>query len=254
MRADSVRLVGAALLLVIVPMVVVKTVLAASPTGGASSAAPDGRTLFAVHCSSCHGTSAQGSKIAPPLINAGAAAVDWYLSTGRMPLAYPEEEPARKESAFDRREIDALVAYIDSLSVGSAGARGPSIPTVDVRAGDPVHGRQLFAQNCQSCHGSDGEGNSVGFGWLAPSLYEATPTQVAEAVRFGPGIMPRFGERQLGRHDFDSLVRYVVTLKAPDDRGGFPLGHIGPVTEGLVGWIFGFGILFLGIKLIGTKT
>ncbi|MDQ2817573.1 MAG: c-type cytochrome [Candidatus Eremiobacteraeota bacterium] len=232
----------------------VQAVGASGPAGSRGTPTKDGKTLFVVQCSSCHGVSGQGSRVAPPLIDVGGAAVDWYVATGRMPLSYPGEEPVRKQPAFDREQIKAIVAYVTSLSNGAGGARGPAIPKVSMQRADSVHGRKLFAQNCQSCHGSDGEGNSVGFGWVAPALYAATPTQVAEAIRFGPGIMPRFGERQLSQRDLDSLVGYIQTLRKPDDRGGTPLGHIGPVSEGLVGWIIGLGLLVGVIRFIGTRT
>ena len=73
-------------------------------------------------------------------------------------------------------------------------------------------------------------------GAVAPPLAEATPTQIAEAVRIGPYVMPVFDERQVSNRQLDSIIRYVEYTKNPDDRGGWSLAHVGPVPEGLVTW------------------
>lgn len=48
-----------------------------------------GKQLFLEGCSSCHGLAAQGASDGPSLIGVGAAAVDFQVGTGRMPLAAP---------------------------------------------------------------------------------------------------------------------------------------------------------------------
>ena len=72
-----------------------------------------------------------------------------------------------------------------------------------------------------------------------PPLEDATPTQIAEAVRIGPYVMPRFSKRTALDRELDSIVRYVQYAKHPDDRGGWAIGHLGPVPEGLVTWFIG---------------
>ncbi len=229
--------------------------LGISWAAGAGLAAPmareasPGQELYGEHCSSCHGLRGQGTDQGPPLVAAGVAAVDFMLSTGRMPLADPHQPMLRQSPRFTLREIDALRAYIASLGSG-----GPSIPSVDLTRGNLVRGRQLFMENCAACHGADGQGAAVNRGEVAPSLHVATPTQIAEAIRIGPGPMPRFGEKVFDQSDLDSLVRYVYTLRTIPDPGGAGLGHEGPVIEGFVAWLAGLGLLVLVTRMIGTTT
>jgi ubiquinol-cytochrome c reductase cytochrome c subunit len=205
-----------------------------------------GRNLFVTGCSSCHGLDGKGTLRGPDLTHAGAAGADFYLSTGRMPLADPGDQPERKRPAYTRPEIDRLVAYVASLGVG------PPIPVVSHR-GDLAEGDELYTQNCAACHSSAGAGGALGGSIDAPPLWHATDTQIAEALRIGPGAMPVFGPETLDDGQVASIVRYVSYLRNPDDRGGEPLGHVGPVPEGFVAWIIGLGTMLAVAYWIGTR-
>ena len=205
-----------------------------------------GRQLFVTGCSSCHGLDAKGTVRGPDLSNAGAASADFYLSTGRMPLADPGDQPERKRPAYSRAEIDQLVAYISSLG------DGPPIPVLSA-PGDLAEGNILYTENCAACHSSAGAGGALGVSIDAPPLWQASDLQVAEAIRMGPGAMPVFGNETLDDVQVASIVRYVDYLKHPDDRGGHPLGHIGPVPEGFVAWIIGLGTMLAVAYWIGTR-
>lgn len=205
------------------------------------------RDLFLEGCASCHGTDARGVEgKGPDLHGAGAAAADFYLSTGRMPLSQPREQPLRADPAYPDEDIDALVEYVGSLG-------GPPIPTVDPERGSLRLGLELFTENCAGCHHISGAGGIV-TGAKAPDLWEATPTQVAEAIRTGPYVMPEFGPEQIDQHELDSLVRYVELTKSPDDRGGWGIGHVGPVPEGMVAWLLAGAALVLVARLIGKRA
>ena len=78
---------------------------------------------------------------------------------------------------------------------------------------------------------------------MPPPLGDATARQIAEAVRIGPYVMPRFSPKQISNAQLDSLIAYVQWTKHPDNRGGWSLGRIGPVPEGLVTWFFGAAAL-----------
>jgi ubiquinol-cytochrome c reductase cytochrome c subunit len=217
----------------------------ALPAGAAAQSR--GRALFLEGCASCHGVDARGLEDrGPSLRGAGAAAADFYLSTGRMPLAEPDDEPVRNEPAYPRRDIDALVEYLASLG-------GPEIPEVEPERGDLELGLRLFAENCAGCHQIVAEGG-VATDVAPPKLEKATPTQIAEAVRIGPYVMPHFGEQQLDRHELDSLVRYVQLTKHPEDRGGWGIGHVGPVPEGMVAWLLAGTVLVLVARVIGRRA
>lgn len=210
-----------------------------------------GRALYADGCSSCHGFAGRGGVRGrgPSLRGVGAASVDFYLSTGRMPLSRPGIEPERADPIYSRRQISQLTAYITSLGPG-----GSAIPVVDPAAGNLADGRRLFADSCSGCHQIQGKGG-VATGLVAPPLTESTATQIGEAVRVGPYLMPRFGERQLTSTDVDSIARFVTgPVRHPVDRGGWGIGNIGPVTEGLVAFLLLGAALVVTARIIGERT
>ena len=127
---------------------------------------------------------------------------------------------------------------------------------MDPTKGSLAQGSQLFLNNCSSCHGAAGTGDSVGGGQIAPSLYPATPTQLGEAVRIGPGVMPRFDPQNLSNQDVNSIARYLEWLKVDRQAsaGGLQLGRVGAVAEGFIAIVLGLGILILIIRLTGAKT
>jgi ubiquinol-cytochrome c reductase cytochrome c subunit len=207
-----------------------------------------GRALFVEGCSSCHGFDARGvAGQGPSLVGAGAAAADFYLSTGRMPLDAPGRQPLREDPAYDRTDIDALVAYVASLGPG------PAIPDVDPARGDLAEGQRAFTSNCAGCHQVVGRGGVV-TGGFSPPLHEATATQIGEAVRVGPYLMPPFDEHRIDRHTLDSIARYLRYARHPDDRGGWGLFEIGPVPEGMVAWLLGGVLLLVVVRLLGERN
>jgi ubiquinol-cytochrome c reductase cytochrome c subunit len=208
-----------------------------------------GRELFLSGCSSCHGIDARGIRgRAPDLHGVGALSADFYLRTGRMPLAHPDDEPIRAHSVYSAADQADLVAYVGSLG-------GPGIPAVDPARGSLAEGKQLFTESCAGCHQVVGRGGVVTPNVTAPSLGgDVKPIDVAEAVRIGPYVMPPFSRRQLDAGDVDSLARYVQHIQDLPDPGGWGIGNIGPIPEGLVLWGLGIGMLVLIARLIGERT
>lgn len=220
--------------------------VSSASTGSATSIA-QGQALFASSCSACHGIGAEGIHgRGPSLHGVGALAADFYLQTGRMPLPSPRVQPQRSRPAFGQAQIHALVSYIATFG-------GPSIPVVTPSRGSLADGQRLFSLDCAGCHTIQGQGGIV-TGAIAPSLNQATPTQVAQAIRIGPYVMPRFGEEQLSAGQVDSLARYVQSLQHPDNRGGWGIGRIGPIPEGMVAWLLAAASLLLIARLIGERT
>jgi ubiquinol-cytochrome c reductase cytochrome c subunit len=206
-----------------------------------------GRALFVDGCSNCHGLAAHGRQgIAPSLHGVGAQAADFYLSTGRMPLAAIGDQPVRSKPAYTKAEIRDLVAYVASLG-------GPPIPRVDPASGSLSDGERLYADKCAGCHQIVGQGGIV-TGAVVPDLQDATATQIGEAVRTGPYAMPRFGRTGLPDSDVDSIARYVLSTRDPEDHGGWGIGHLGPIPEGMVAWFLGLAALVLAIRIIGERT
>lgn len=228
-------------------------VVASSLTGVATAATPEqgdieaGRTLFENSCSSCHGVGGTGTDLGPPVTESGAAGAHFMLSTGRMPLDDPRRQPVRKPAAFGEEQIAHISSYVASLG------DGPEIPDVDVDDGDVVLGQQLYAENCGACHSSAGAGGAVGAGLEAPSLGRATPVEVVEAMRIGPGAMPVFAEQTLSEEDANSIARYLVYLRDVPDPGGLGMRRIGPIAEGAVAWLVGVGLFVVICRFVGEK-
>lgn len=243
------------------------------PVSGAAPAAPrasveavDAREVYLADCAVCHGQDGRGTERGISLVGQGRASVDYALTTGRMPLAAvgrseqpgrpvaplpessvgdPRQIPTRHQPAYAPEAIEALVDYVAALT----GDTGPDIPVVG--QGDVVEGGVQFRLQCAGCHSWSGQGGVL-VDRPVPALGAATPVQVAEAVRVGPGQMPAFGEAALDDHQLSGLVAYVEELKHPSDRGGNPLGHLGPVTEGAVALI-GLAALLVLCRWIGER-
>ncbi len=190
-----------------------------------------GHVLYTQHCSSCHGTDLRGGDSGADIRGVGAADVDFMVGTGRMPAASAWQQPAHDRPRFSQTEIDEIVAYVTSVAPG-----GPAIPRVG-NSGDLQRGAALFDENCQHCHGAEAQGNAIGGAAWAPTLANATVNQVAEAIRVGPGEMPRFSEQQLPQSDLNAVVAYVVSLRRPQSDGGVPIDTSGPMPEGFIGWV-----------------
>ncbi len=208
-----------------------------------------GKALFAEGCSSCHGLQAEGSTDGPSLIGVGAASVDFQVSSGRMPMAAPGVQAMRKDPIYNEEETAALAAYVASL------APGPAIPTdmdLDTSTADLAVGNQLFAVNCAQCHNFAGEGGALSQGKYAPNLLVATDRQVMEAMLTGPQNMPVF--QTLSSDQRKAILKYVQYLRDTPNPGGADLGRLGPVTEGLFAWTFGFGLFIAAAIWIGVKA
>ena len=232
---------------------VVAGVLYGTFSGGgsasASSSAQDqtqvaqGHSLFEQSCSSCHGLDAQGTAQAPSLIGAGAAAVDFQMSTGRMPAKeLGAEEDRKPQTEFSQAQIYDIAAYIASLGGGPA---IPSASQVSTANANTALGSELFSTNCAQCHGFAGAGGALTYGKFAPSLNASTPTQIYEAMLTGPEAMPVFGDGTVTPSEKQDIIAYIIDTRNEANPGGFSLGRTGTVTEGLLGWLGGLGFLVL---------
>jgi ubiquinol-cytochrome c reductase cytochrome c subunit len=239
-------------------LVVAGVVYSAFTGGGASATAPaqnstqiaQGKTLFEASCSSCHGLDAQGTMEAPSLIGAGAAAVDFQMSTGRMPAKELGAENDRKPTSFTTTEIHDIAGYIASLGGGPA---IPDASQVSTANASTALGEELFSANCAQCHGFAGAGGALTYGKTAPSLNAATPTQIYEAMLTGPEAMPVFGDGTITPAEKQDIIAYITQTRVEANPGGFSLGRTGTVTEGLLGWVGGLGFLVLVAMWLTAK-
>jgi ubiquinol-cytochrome c reductase cytochrome c subunit len=237
------------------------------PQAATAAATPNGdvgRVLYLRDCAWCHGGSAEGTPRAPDLRQAprGSADVDFVLRTRRMPLRKPEA-PMRRGAAttvYSAADRAAIVGYLRTLT-----GAGPDIPVVAARPpAGLAHGAELYLANCAACHSSTGIGGTLSATpkgaeagapeSFVPPVTSSSRTEVAEAIRVGPGTMPVFGNDTFSDDDVAAVAAYVQYLRRPSDPGGLATGHIGPVSEGAVGWIIGLGLLLAVSRWIGTRT
>jgi ubiquinol-cytochrome c reductase cytochrome c subunit len=222
---------------------------AADDTATASDAVTAGQAIYERSCITCHGANLEGvPHRGPSLIGVGEAAVFFQVHTGRMPLARQEADAQVKPPVFSDAEIDQLMAYVQ------AHGGGPTLPTGDLRDGDLAQGGELFRLNCASCHNFVGEGGALSSGKAAPNLLEADDLTIYTAMLTGPENMPVFGDNQLTPQDKRSIINYIQTVKTQADPGGAGIGRIGPVSEGLVIWVVGIGIMMFGVFWMGSKA
>jgi ubiquinol-cytochrome c reductase cytochrome c subunit len=207
----------------------------------------EGYNLYQNACSSCHGFQLQGQRgVAPSLRGVGPGPVDFYLSTGRMPLQDPRDEPIRAKPAFNRNQIDAVIAYVSKYG------GGPPAPTADPSKGELALGFHQFTLNCAGCHQSVARGG-ITIGAQVPNLQSATGQEIAEAVRMGPYLMPHFDAKQVDQHQLDSIAAYVLWTRHPQNAGGWGIYNIGPIPEGVVAWFVALAAMVIVARLIGER-
>jgi ubiquinol-cytochrome c reductase cytochrome c subunit len=201
----------------------------------------EGRQIFLKGCSSCHGLNSEGGAIAPSLVGVGAASVDFQVGTGRMPMADMSTQAARKAPLYTPEETAALAAYVASL------APGPEIPTEAQlnyeRDGSTAEGGELFRNNCAMCHNFAGQGGALTQGKYAPTLMGIEPKHIYEAMITGPQAMPVFSDKTITPKEKMDIIKWIKHAESEPNLGGASLGRVGPVTEGLLAWTFGLGIL-----------
>lgn len=215
-----------------------RSAAADTPGSAAQAQIARGRKIFQQTCSSCHGLQAQGTSQGPSLIGVGAAAVDFQVSTGRMPGKDQGAQMPRKPPQLSPAQTRAVAAYIQSL------AGGPQIPSkaaVSTSGANLALGQKLFTSDCAQCHNFVGAGGALTYGKYAPALNKSTPTQIYEAMLTGPEAMPIFNNTTITPSEKRDVIAYVTRTRVVPNPGGFSLGRVGPVTEGLVAFL---GLLF----------
>jgi len=230
-----------------------------------ASLAALGQALYATNCAACHGDKANGVPAHagdpryanvragnyPNLRGVGSAAVMFWITSGRMPAAAGTNVQAvRRPPRLTYTQALEVAAYIDSLT-STPGL--PYVPNVNLKGGSLSTGASLYALNCAACHTITGDGDALASGTYAPSLRNVPANQVVEAIRTGPGNMPRFTGNLSDRQVRD-IVKYVTGyIQHPKNPGGLGLGGLGPVAEGFVGLALGVGLLCLAAFWVGER-
>jgi ubiquinol-cytochrome c reductase cytochrome c subunit len=234
-------------LLLILALLPVAPAQAATPPQGVVANVTPGKSLYAANCSRCHGSRGQGLRDqGPSLKDVGALGADFYVRTGYMPLNDPHAQPWRTRVLFTEQEIRALVSYVATIG------HGPAIPTPQWRNASAAAGKKLFTDHCAGCHQIALAGGVLP-GARIPPLNQATARQIAEAVRIGPYLMPKFSPKAITPTQLNDIVAYVQYAKHPDDRGGWAIGHLGPWPEGMVTWLLAASVLVATSLVIGRR-
>jgi len=210
----------------------------------------EGKKLFAANCATCHGLAAQGTGNGPSLIGVGAAAVDFQVGTGRMPMQVNGPQAEKKAVQFTDEQIATLAAYVSSL------APGPGLPEAKLldEKGDAANGAELFRINCAMCHNVAGAGGALTEGKYAPALDGVTSKHIYEAMVTGPQSMPVFNDMNISPESKRDIITYLKYLENNPSPGGYALGSLGPVSEGLFLWIFGLGTIVALTVWITAKS
>ena len=224
-----------------------------------------GKELFLASCSFCHGKNGEGVptvrpgyQLGPSLVGVGAAAVDFQVSTGRMPLVQQGQQAERKPPVFNDEEVSALAAFVASLGPG------PAIPneadyslddlTDEERQEAISRGGQIFLTNCTACHNFNGAGGAMPRGGYAPTLHGVEPRYIWEAMITGPQQMPNFSNGNISPDQKRDVIAYLGSLEETPEYAGFTLGGLGPVSEGLFAWVIGIGGLVGAAVWIASHT
>ena len=195
-----------------------------------------GESLFLANCASCHGLNAEGTKAGPSLIGVGALSVEFQVGSGRMPMASSGPQAEVKPVQFTQSDIDAMGAWVATLGPG------PGIPEERLLSGgDSANGAELFRINCAMCHNVAGAGGALTEGKWAPALNNIDPVHVYAAMVTGPQNMPVFSDMNITPEEKRDIITYLQFVDENPSVGGFDLGSLGPVSEGLFVWVFVLG-------------
>lgn len=208
-------------------------------TTASQSNVNEGQKLFAANCATCHGMAGSGTSAGPSLIGVGSAAVDFQVGTGRMPMAADGPQAEQKPVQFTNSQIQSMAAYISSLGTGPSEPQSKYLKA----DGNASTGAELFRINCAMCHNVAGAGGALTEGKFAPSLKGVSAKHIYEAMLTGPQNMPVFNDLNITPQDKADIITYLKYLEKNPSPGGFQLGDLGPVSEGLFIWIFGLGAI-----------
>jgi ubiquinol-cytochrome c reductase cytochrome c subunit len=210
----------------------------------------DGKKLFQANCATCHGLDLQGTEAGPSLYGVGELSVEFQVATGRMPLQAQGPQAPQKPVQFTQAQIEAMAAFVQSTSPG------PTFPDEEVLdgEGDIARGAELFRINCAMCHNVAAAGGALTEGKYAPGLANTSALHMYAAMVTGPQNMPVFNDLTLTTEDKRDIISALLFLQENESAGGFSLGSLGPVSEGLFIWIFGIGSLIAITVWITAKS
>jgi ubiquinol-cytochrome c reductase cytochrome c subunit len=210
----------------------------------------EGQKLFEANCATCHGMGASGTQDGPSLVGVGAAAVDFQVGTGRMPMQMNGPQAYKKPAQFNDTQTHQLAAYVASLGAG------PAVPAEEYldEKGNAAEGGELFRVNCAMCHNAAAAGGALTRGKFAPALADVTGKHIYEAMATGPQNMPVFNDSNISPEGKRDIITFLKQIEANGSPGGADLGALGPVSEGLFVWIAGLGVIIAFTIWLTSRT
>ncbi|GAB2504424.1 Menaquinol-cytochrome c reductase cytochrome c subunit [Corynebacterium atrinae] len=226
----------------------------------------EGKDLYNLACITCHGANLQGvPDRGPSLIGTGEGAVYFQVHSGRMPMMSNDAQAERKTPRYTEQQTLAMAAYV------AANGGGPelvynedgTIAMEDLRganyngqidAQDIARGGELFRLNCASCHNFTGRGGALSSGKYAPTLDPANEQEIYQAMLTGPQNMPKFSDRQLSADEKKDIIAFIKASKETPSPGGWSLGGLGPVSEGMAMWFIGITLVGAAAMWIGSRS
>ncbi|MEE2565075.1 cytochrome-c oxidase, cbb3-type subunit III [Hyphobacterium marinum] len=171
-----------------------------------------GRSAFGDNCATCHGSGGQGATGYPNLnddvwlwggtYEAIHTTLRYGIRAEHPDTRFSQMPAFGRDELLTREQIRETADYVISLSTAQPMA-----------ASSP--GRQIFAQQCASCHGAGGEGDRA---QGAPDLtdqewlYGGSREAVILSIHRGPyGVMPAW-EGRLDDATIAALATYVFSL------------------------------------------
>ena len=148
---------------------------------------------------------------------------------------------------------EQILAMAEYVQTTSPGPEFPSEETLDGE-GDVARGAELFRINCAMCHNVAAAGGALTEGKYAPALTETSALHMYAAMVTGPQNMPVFNDLNLTLEDKRDIISSLLFIQENESPGGFSLGSLGPVSEGLFIWIFGIGTLIALTVWITAKS
>jgi ubiquinol-cytochrome c reductase cytochrome c subunit len=210
----------------------------------------EGGKLFEANCATCHGMGASGSQDGPSLVGVGAAAVDFQVGTGRMPMQMNGPQAQEKPVQFNDEQTSQLAAYVASLGPG------PALPEEHLldEKGNAAEGGELFRVNCAMCHNAAAAGGALTRGKFAPGLSDVSGKHIYEAMVTGPQNMPVFNDANVSPEGKRDIITFLKQIESNGSPGGADLGALGPVSEGLFVWIAGLGVIIAFTIWLTSRT
>lgn len=226
----------------------------------------EGKEIYDVACITCHGANLQGvADRGPSLIGTGEGAVYFQVNSGRMPMMSNDAQAERKKPRYTENQALALAAYVAANGGGPELVYNPdgTLAKEELRGknydgkiqeADVARGGELFRLNCASCHNFTGRGGALSSGKYAPFLDPANEQEIYQAMLTGPQNMPKFSDRQLSADEKKDIIAFIKSTKETPSPGGWSLGGLGPVSEGIAMWMIGISLVAAGAMWIGSRS